>query len=259
MNYERRVVDTNEQTQELTPEVVRQKISDPYWLANYQEMARMVDSYTNKSGQFLSGKEEKGKWIEFLEKENSPIFEIWTKDYIDRFANYLSQEAELLGGTKENPTVILEVGAGSGKLSFFLSQKLRESNVATIKLITTDYHNEDFKIKSPYNNIVNLSEKDAIEKFKPSIVICSWMPLGEDWTTDFRKADSVQEYILIGPEGPCGTEATWEEFQSHDFEKVEQKYLSEVQISRLDIFHAPRKFSSGDFITKTTSFKRNNL
>lgn len=244
-----------EQTQELTPEVLRQKISDPFWLPNYKEISKVVDSYTDEYGSFLLDKEEEDKWFKFIKNKENPVFEIWTKEYIDRFSNYLSERAKLFGGTKEKPITVLEVGAGDGKLSYFLSNKLEESNVDSIKIITTGYDSETFNIKSKYNNVENLPEKDAIEKYSPDIVLCSWMICGEDWTPDFRKKRSVQEYILIGPEGPCGTDDTWQCYT--DFEKMEHEDLSEVQISRTDFFGS-RKISSVDFITKTTSFKKIN-
>ena len=61
----------------------------------------------------------------------------------------------------------------------------------------------------------NYSEDDSSEdepKQRPHIiVICSWMPMGQDWTSQFRKAN-VDEYILIGEadDGSCGDNwLTW--------------------------------------------------
>lgn len=46
--------------------------------------------------------------------------------------------------------------------------------------------------------------KEALKKYKPDIVISSWMPYTEDWTKDFRTFSSVKEYILIGePDNGC--------------------------------------------------------
>lgn len=254
---QRRVFDSHkkEQTNGFTPEEFRLKIKDPYWLPNYNEIAKIVDSYTDEHGSFSLGKEEEDKWYEFLKNnKDSPVFEIWTKEYIEQFSNYLSKQAILLGGKKEKPTIILEVGAGDGRLSYFLTQQLKSSKVDTIKIITTGYDSESFKIKSKYNNVENLPEKDALEKYSPAIVICSWMIPDEDWTPDFRKTKSVKEYILIGPEGPCGTDETWE--WTSGFEKIEHEDLSEVQISRLDILYGVKKAPTVDFITKTVSFIR---
>lgn len=34
-----------------------------------------------------------------------------------------------------------------------------------------------------------------------AIVLCSWMPMGEDWTARIRAQATVQEYLLIGESG----------------------------------------------------------
>jgi len=52
------------------------------------------------------------------------------------------------------------------------------------------------------------------------IVLCSWMPMGQDWTSHFRNAE-VDEYILIGEadDGSCGDNwLTWGNpaFYDHD-------------------------------------------
>ena len=54
--------------------------------------------------------------------------------------------------------------------------------------------------------VEKISHLDALNKYKPDIVISSWMELGQDWTSSFRACSSVQEYILIGEadSGVCG-------------------------------------------------------
>ncbi len=66
------------------------------------------------------------------------------------------------------------------------------------------------------------SEDDSSEdepKERPQIiVICSWMPMGQDWTSQFRKAN-VDEYILIGEadDGSCGDNwLTWGDTAFYD-------------------------------------------
>ena len=45
-----------------------------------------------------------------------------------------------------------------------------------------------------------------MDRFKPDIVLVSWMELGQDWTSSFRACKSVQEYVLVGEvdNGACG-------------------------------------------------------
>uniref|UniRef100_A0A7S2Y5G7 Uncharacterized protein n=1 Tax=Entomoneis paludosa TaxID=265537 RepID=A0A7S2Y5G7_9STRA len=67
------------------------------------------------------------------------------------------------------------------------------------------------------SKVEKLSYQQAVEKYcrgdssKHVIVICSWMPMGEDWSKVFRQ-NMVDEYILIGEcdDGQCGDNwATW--------------------------------------------------
>lgn len=267
MNFERQFLgkllgkkDTTESakkegTQELTSETFRKKLGDPYWLPQYGDIRKVVDSFTDKYGLFLLGKAEELKWYDVLyDNKGTPIFEVWTKEYIERFSNYLTDRVKALGGTKENPATILEVGAGDGKLSYFLTQQLKKSGADTIKLIATNYDNEVYQIKSAYKNVEKIPEKEALKKYNPSIVICSWMLNRVDWTPDFRNTKSVQEYILIGPQGPCGKEETW--WSPDGFEVILHPDLDEVQLSRLDIVYNPKKSEQNDHISRTTSFIR---
>jgi len=238
---------------ELTREQFMEKLKDPYWLPKFDEIVGVIDSFTDKEGVKVLDETDQRKWQDFLFDEQSPIFEIWTREYIENFSNYLSERSKALGGTKENPTVILEVGAGDGKLSYFLNKRFQEVKEDTIKYCTTGIDIIGrFEIKSPFNNVENISEKDALKKYKPSIVISSWMNYGEDWTEDFRNTKSVHEYILIGPRGPCGTEETWE--NSENFKVDYRKDLNKFQLSRLDILDGLRKNYSSDLISLTVLF-----
>jgi len=61
------------------------------------------------------------------------------------------------------------------------------------------------------------------------IVICSWMPMGQDWTSFFRNA-GVDEYILIGEadDGSCGDNwLTWGNQAFHDKNTEEEDAKSQ--------------------------------
>ncbi|CAE8681759.1 unnamed protein product, partial [Polarella glacialis] len=40
---------------------------------------------------------------------------------------------------------------------------------------------------------------EALQAYRPRLVICACMPPGMDWSVNFRKSQSVVEYILVGP------------------------------------------------------------
>lgn len=127
------------------------------------------------------------------------IYQILNKEFNDA----LAAEIKKLG---LNP--ILEVGAGSGDLARVLRRR-------GIKLHAVDTFDEPLPERAL--NLPDLPEKMdykvAIDKYKPELIICSWMPSGEDWTPAFRASKSVKAYILIGEvDGNCGTCETFGEF-----------------------------------------------
>jgi hypothetical protein len=253
-----------EQELELTPEEMREKLRDPSFLPSFKELARHLGAFRGYS-RHDSG--EWQKWNDLVSDKEYPIFEIWTKEYIHAFGSYLAQRVEELGGTEENPTVILEVGAGNGRLTHFLQEKMNELVPGKVKVVASD--SGDWKIP-PAFPVENIPHDEAVTKHKPKIVIFSWMPYQEDYTADFRAAESVDEYILIGETdgGCCGDEwKTWGQkwtfdeeeekqrenqpapYEADGFEKVYQNDLSDLQLSRIDIFE-------GKSSTSTVSFKK---
>jgi hypothetical protein len=75
-------------------------------------------------------------------------------------------------------------------------------------------------IDSHKANTINTNDAIPIEeKNYHLIVLCSWMPMNEDWTYIFRNNPHVDEYILIGEcdDGQCGDNwLTWGNLQNYD-------------------------------------------
>jgi hypothetical protein len=252
------------QERELSLEEMRERMRDPYFLPSFRALSKNFERFREPS---QYDDPEWKEWLELVFDRNNPIFEIWTEEYIRAFGNYLAQRVEELGGTEENPTVILEVGAGNGRLTFFLQEKLNEIMPGKVKIVASD--SGDWRIP-PAFQVDNIPHKEALAKYKPRIVIFSWMPYGYDCTSDFRASESVDEYILIGESdgGCCGDEwQTWGQNWSFDenererrknllapyeadgFEKAYMNDLRDLQLSRINI-------SEGNSSTDTVSFKR---
>lgn len=99
---------------------------------------------------------------------------------------------------------VLEVGAGRGALARWL----RVRGLPTIA--TDDGSWLDGRLSWPRGvpeGVERLSYTAALARYRPQLVLCSWMPQGEDWTPAFRACPSVREYLLIG-EGPGGFTGT---------------------------------------------------
>ncbi|MBF7082381.1 hypothetical protein IT084_05230 [Desulfallas sp. Bu1-1] len=106
------------------------------------------------------------------------------------FNDALAEEIKQLGLKP-----VLEVNAGSGDLA----RALRNRGIDIIAV-------DDYKKPLP-ERVLNsdflpqkMNYREAIARYQPRLVICNWMPAGEDWTRDFRAAETIRAYILIGEE-----------------------------------------------------------
>jgi len=69
----------------------------------------------------------------------------------------------------------------------------------------------------------------ALREHAPHLVVCSWMPMGVDWTATFRSCASVREYVLLGElfDGACGH--NWLTWGNAAFREGHDKGHDEVQ------------------------------
>jgi len=146
------------------------------------------------------------------------VYEFLTKDYINALSKHIRNRCEEIYNTTGQTEInILEVGAGTGQLTWLLdrahSKTLHSKSSQrpwTCKYIATDTGTWSTRHQKgsvqELQTVERMEYKSALAKFNPSVVLCSWMPLGEDWTDAIRQTSSVQEYILIGEtdDGCCG-------------------------------------------------------
>lgn len=142
------------------------------------------------------------------------VYVFLTQDYVDALAAYLQQRLALHGGE------IVEIGAGNGRLAHHLQQRgipIVATDDFSWKLLDSQQereHHQDHPLDGDGDNdngdkkrdvqVHNLSCDLALSMYSPSIVICAWMPMYQDFTASFCATPSVQEYILIGPAPLCG-------------------------------------------------------
>lgn len=233
---------------------LREKLRDPLYLPTHKDIALV----------FKPGRRFSQEWHDFCYSQENPIFEFLNEEYVSALSDYLAQRAKLLGASKDSPLVVLEVGAGNGRLSHFLREKLEKNLPGQVMVIATDSDQWGFKHVFP---VETMDHKNAVERYKPRIVISAWMPIHVDFTHDFRAAKSVEEYILIGPaEGGCGDmwrtwgkRATFDEnregkedvapYIADGFEREDLEDIRDHQICRMD---EPQNY----FHSSTVSFKR---
>ncbi|KAL1512030.1 hypothetical protein AB1Y20_005305 [Prymnesium parvum] len=134
-----------------------------------------------------------------------PVYEVITAELVDGLASWLRREQR-----RSEPAAlrVVEVGAGDGALTLHLRAALAGSEVS---LVATDSGVR--AIEAAHGaEVLRLEYQQALGALAPSVVLCCWMPLGEDWTASFRACRSVQAYVLIGEadDGCCGRPwATW--------------------------------------------------
>ncbi|GBG33448.1 Hypothetical Protein FCC1311_096712 [Hondaea fermentalgiana] len=148
------------------------------------------------------------------------VYEFLTKDYINALWRHLQKRCDKVHAeTGKTEITILELGAGTGQLTWLLERAFNKSRMSksaqkarsyTCKFVATDTGTWSTRHQrgavQELQNVERASYTSALASFSPDIVLCSWMPLGEDWTQAMRETSSVQEYILIGEtdDGCCG-------------------------------------------------------
>lgn len=171
-------------------------------------------------------------------------FEVWTQEYIAELSNHIVRtmvQSRTLGGT------ILEVGAGDGRLAGHLRDRICAENIGAL-VVATDLEpagNTHFPVEA-------LDQKEALEKHEPTIVLSSWMPLGEEWTWAMRATPSVKAYVLIGAPAMTGTISAWRGYASPEVGE-----FNGVQLHELDKLKVGQ-FSDADipFLSLTRGFQR---
>lgn len=144
-------------------------------------------------------------WLRYNSDKGHYVYEMLTQEYVASLAQEVIRQFDTIVNEKEGPVVVLEVGAGNGRLTHFLQAELEKDQPGKFKVIATD--SGEWSLKSDYE-VELIDHRAALEKYKPDIVLQSWMPQGEDMTKDYRASESVKGYLLIGEEAVTGD--SWE-------------------------------------------------
>ena len=187
----------------LDPKIIIKRLKDPRYLPSVDEIKYAFENSENPLQE----------WDAFIQREKSIIYEFMNKEYLDDLSKYLIENY------KENKKIkILEVGAGNGKLTYHLRKILEEKTPGKFEIIATD--SGEWQIETLYE-VEKIELEEAIKKYKPNVIICSWMPLNKDFTEIFRKYENIKEYILIGDPDVCGDQ--WKTYGNRLFEFEEEQ------------------------------------
>lgn len=114
----------------------------------------------------------------------------------------------------------LEIAAGDGTLTRFIKDQ-------GTQIIATDNRAWRFSINYP-DTVIDCDAEEALRKYNPEIVICSWPPKNNDFEHYIFKTDSVQTYILIASRSES-VSGNWAEYRKQStFSFEEDKKLSKL-------------------------------
>ncbi len=123
--------------------------------------------------------------------------------------------AALINGRK-----CLEIGAGDGTLTGFLKNK-------GVELTATDNHSWSQSVEYP-EWVLKMNAQEAIAKFLPEVVICSWPPAQNNFERFVFETPTVQLYIVIGSRHKFAF-GNWKSYQQQTaFESTENLALSKL-------------------------------
>ncbi len=115
----------------------------------------------------------------------------------------------------------LEIAAGDGTLTRFL-------NECGVNTLATDDLSWGFAIEYP-ENVENIPAKQALAKYHPEVVICSWPPPANSFERQVFACKSVQLYIVIGSRYKFAS-GNWDSYaeQKHFEWEIDEKLSSLV-------------------------------
>lgn len=160
-------------------------LSDPFYLPT---VAELKEAFPVEQAHPTDSKEfpfVDPKYTQFHYKNHN--YQVYTQEFVASLAAYLI----------ERNLKVVEVGAGDGRLTFFLKQFLNNK----VTIVATDIKDWEDKGKTNQSlDVEKLGYMEAIEKYatEPILVLSCWMNVDVNWTADFRKNPNVKEYIMIG-------------------------------------------------------------
>ncbi|KKQ34083.1 MAG: hypothetical protein US50_C0063G0002 [Candidatus Nomurabacteria bacterium GW2011_GWB1_37_5] len=182
----------------------KEKITfNPLYLPRYSELKDAFSLIENSDMEKYDMETALSRLFVGNDLENTP-FEPWNEEFVKQLGFYIDERIKDYKSKDTNTQFnILEVGARDGGLSYFLNDFINRKDFQKDKdlnFIASDNlqnYKKDWK-ELPNVPLEKIDYKKAIEKFRPSIVVCSYMPSKEDWTEFFRSKKFIKEYILIG-------------------------------------------------------------
>lgn len=140
--------------------------------------------------------------------ESKGIYCFYSKELVEALAAII--------GTRS----CIEIAAGDGTLTRFLKNQ-------GVRINATDNHSWQHSIKYP-DAVALCDAEEALRRYDPEVVVCSWPPARNDFERHVFKTKSVQTYIVIGSRFQFGS-GNWIDYNAQStFSFEEDKKLGEL-------------------------------
>lgn len=152
------------------------------------------------------------------------VFQIWNVEYVRELARTIK--------TLKAESPFIEVCAGDGTLSEQL--KVEGVNITA----TDDKSWSKYREFNYGRNVFNLEAIASIKRYKPELVIASWIPYGN--TLDYKILKTgVKHFIVIGETsgGCCGSNDIWDKYESLGYKMITLDNADEFNLCRTDWIH----------------------
>jgi hypothetical protein len=209
---------------------IRNKLMSVEDIPTWEELHYLFEEYSPKQIFVGCG----GRWLSFCDKHH--IYHAFCREFVKGLAEVLK---ELEDG---NP--MIEVCAGNGKLSYWLRQ------YGTLTYATDDYSEDMIR---DTNYVERLSHREALEKYKPRLVIGCWIPYKSSVAIDVLNFPSTKYYLDIG-EGCYGCTGVEELWKREDVGTTFFKNVRCWSLSRTD-FDIISRHSNAVLFTKCSANK----
>lgn len=151
------------------------------------------------------------------------VYNVWNGKFIDALAEEIKR-------LDDSPMV--EICAGNGKLSYHLRK------IGIDMKVTDDY---SYEISNEREGLVEgMDYQEALEKYRPRVVIASWTPNKSKIPADVMNFPSVNYFVHIGDLDMCGE--TEEIFKREDIKWESLERAQKYSIGRTDypgaIYHS---------------------
>ena len=148
------------------------KIRDIDGLPTYEEARKLISFFEVRKQTFPNEK----SWSRFC-LENIGVWSVYNIEFVDGLADVISRLSE---------PPILELCAGDGKLSYHLRKRGIDIKA------TDDYSDESIPRKE--NFVERRDYREALEEYKPRIVVVGWWPAVKRYALNFPTVSHFLEF-----------------------------------------------------------------